>query len=61
LLSNAKVPNNEFIDFEPSDPGAPDRQATYSESANGQCANRDGGKRERSNRLCADADRWTSE
>jgi hypothetical protein len=57
LLNDAKVTNNEFIDFEPPDSGATDRQPTNSESANGQRSNRDGGKRQSANRLCPDADR----
>jgi hypothetical protein len=53
LLSNAEVPNNKLVDFEPSDSGATDRQATNREGANGQRSGRDGGKCQRSNRLCA--------
>jgi len=58
LLSNAKVPNNKLVDFEPPESSATDRQATNSKGADGQRSNRDGGKRQRANRLCPDADRW---
>jgi hypothetical protein len=63
LLGNAKVSDNELVDFEPTDSGAADRQPTNSESADGQRTNRDCGERQRPNRmrpsrLCPNADRW---
>ena len=58
LLSDANVPNNKLIDFEPPDPGAADRQGANSERADGQRPNGDGSKRQRPNRLCPDAGRW---
>lgn len=58
LLGHAKVPNHEFVDFEPPDAGATDRQLTNSERSNGQCTNRDSGKRQHPNRLCPDAYCW---
>ena len=51
------MPNHKFVDFDAPDSGSTDRQPTNSERANGQCANRDSGKRQRPNRLCRGTDR----
>jgi hypothetical protein len=69
LLNNAKSPNNKLVDLEPTDSCPAYRQATNSESADGQGANRNDGKRQRPDRLhpnrlcpncsCPDFDHWT--
>jgi hypothetical protein len=51
LLNNAKAPNNKLVNLEPTDSCPADCQATNSESADSQRANRNGGKRQRSDHL----------
>jgi hypothetical protein len=69
LLNNAKTSNNKLVDLEPTNSCPADRQVTNGESADGQRTNRNGGKRQRPDRLrpnrlcpncsCPDFDRWT--
>jgi len=63
LFSDAKPPNDEFVDFEPANSSPSNCQSPNSDGPDGQCSSRERGKHQRTNRLCTDclgsnANRW---
>jgi hypothetical protein len=54
LLGHVQAPNHEFVDFEPPDAGATDREPADRESTDRQGANREGSKGQRADGLRPD-------